>query len=257
LIQTLVISLSRLFLSNSVFLVTVHDPICTETGDLEAALYGSFLPIPSQDVFPVTEASEYARDKAPGAIIAKKERILINAERERIKLTVTNNGDRPIQVSKVILSLYMISPMRYFYKIGSHYHFIETNSALTFDRAKAYGKRLDIPAGTAVRFEPGDSKTVTLCSIAGAKIISGGNNLASGIVDLRKTDEILRSLVQKGFGHTPEPGAMEVTSNTDIGRDVYISMYGPTVGDRVRLGDTALWVEVERDEVSLTFQWQK
>lgn len=142
-------------------------------------------------------------------------------------------------------------------KVGSHYHFVETNSALTFDRGKAYGKRLDIPAGTAVRFEPGDSKTVTLCSIAGSRIISGGNNLASGIVDLRKTDEILRSLVQKGFGHTPEPGAMEVTSNTDIGRDVYISMYGPTVGDRVRLGDTALWVEVERDEVSLTFQWQK
>jgi urease len=133
-------------------------------------------------------------------------------------------------------------------KIGSHYHFIETNSALTFDRAKAYGKRLDIPAGTAVRFEPGDSKTVTLCSIAGAKIISGGNNLASGVVDQSRTDEIVKYLVQKGFGHTPEPGAMEVTASTDIGRDVYISMYGPTTGDRVRLGDTALWIEVERDE---------
>lgn len=139
----------------------------------------------------------------------------------------------------------MFSPV----KIGSHYHFIETNSALVFDRAKAYGKRLDIPAGTAVRFEPGDSKSVTLCSIAGAKIISGGNSLATGVCDLGRTDEIVNCLVQKGFGHVPEPGAMEIMASTDIGRDAYISMYGPTVGDRVRLGDTALWVEVERDEV--------
>lgn len=89
--------------SISVFLVTVHDPICTEAGDLEAALYGSFLPVPSQNVFPAIEASEYARHKAPGAVIAKKERILINAGRARIRLAVTNNGDRPIQVSKSVL----------------------------------------------------------------------------------------------------------------------------------------------------------
>lgn len=100
-----------------------------------------------------------------------------------------------------------------------------------------------------MRFEPGDSKSVTLCSIAGAKIISGGNSLASGVCDLSRTDEIVNCLVQKGFGHVPEPGAMEIMASTDIGRDAYISMYGPTVGDRVRLGDTALWVEVERDEV--------
>lgn len=134
-------------------------------------------------------------------------------------------------------------------QIGSHYHFIETNAALTFDRGKSYGKRLDIPAGTAVRFEPGDSRSVTLCAIAGEQVISGGNNLASGAVNFGRTDEIVKSLLQKGFGHTPEPGAMEVTAITDIGRDAYISMYGPTVGDRVRLGDTALWIEVERDEV--------
>jgi urease len=141
----------------------------------------------------------------------------------------------------------------WFVKIGSHYHFIETNSALTFDRAKAYGKRLDIPAGTAVRFEPGDSKTVTLCSIAGGKIISGGNHLAPGVVDLNRTDEIVTRLVQRGFGHAPDPGALEVTASTDIGRNEYIMMYGPTVGDRVRLGDTALWIEVEKDEVSTVF----
>lgn len=82
------------------FLVTVHDPICTEFGNLEAALYGSFLPIPPDDAFPVIEVSEYGAEKMPGAIIARKERITLNKGRERIKLRVTNNGDRPVQVSK-------------------------------------------------------------------------------------------------------------------------------------------------------------
>ncbi|KAF8235760.1 urease [Tricholoma matsutake] len=214
---------------DGVFLVTVHDPICTESGNLEAALYGSFLPIPSDSVFPPSDPSEYTPEKMPGAIIAKKERISINKGRKRISLRVANNGDRPIQV-------------------GSHYHFVETNKALAFDRAKAYGKRLDIPAGTAVRFEPGDVKTVTLCDIAGAGIISGGNRLASGVVQLDRREDILLGLIQKGFAHTPELGAMEVSVDTDMDRDTYISMFGPTVGDRARLGDTALWIEVEHDE---------
>jgi urease len=89
-------------LQSRVFLVTVHDPICTESGNLEAALYGSFLPIPSADVFPPTDPSEYEPQKAPGAIIAKKQRIVINKGRPRIRLQVANNGDRPIQVSYCI-----------------------------------------------------------------------------------------------------------------------------------------------------------
>lgn len=145
-----------------------------------------------------------------------------------MQLRVTNTGDRPIQ-------------------IGSHYHFVETNGALRFDRCKAYGKRLDIPAGTAVRFEPGDTKKVTLVEIGGAKVISGGNRLASGPLDLDRADEIVNGLVAKAFGHIPEPGALEVDVDTTISREVYISMFGPTVGDRVRLGDTPLWIEVEQD----------
>lgn len=215
-------------------MVTVHDPICTEDGNLEAALYGSFLPIPSQDLFPITPEEEYLPEKVAGAIIAKKEDIILNKGRERVQLTVTNNGDRPIQV-------------------GSHYHFIETNSALSFDRIKAYGKRLDIAAGTAVRFEPGDTKTVTLASIAGNKFISGGNSLATGYVDLLKGKGVLEMILQKGFAHVPEPGALEVIQDTRIGREKYISMFGPTFGDRVRLGDTDLWIEVEHDEVSFPF----
>lgn len=63
-----------------------------------------------------------------------------------------------------------------------------------------------------------------------------------------RTEEIVTSLVQKGFGHIPEPGILEVNEDTTIGRDAYVSMFGPTVGDKVRLGDTLLWIEVERDE---------
>lgn len=205
----------------------MHDPICTDSGDLGAALYGSFLPVPSNNKFPLLPPAPLSEN--PGAIVVRQNApIVINKDRSRVQLRVTNTGDRPIQ-------------------IGSHYHFIETNAALRFDRCKAYGKRLDIPAGTAVRFEPGDTKTVTLVEIGGAKVVSGGNRLASGPLDLGRADEIVNGLVAKAFGHTPEPGALEVSVNTTISREVYVSMFGPTVGDRVRLGDTPLWIEVEED----------
>lgn len=137
----------------------------------------------------------------------------------------------------------------FFSQIGSHYHFIETNPALTFDRARSYGKRLDIPAGTAVRFEPGDTKSITLTSIAGTRHISGGNNIATGIFDSSRTAHIVNALVARGFGHTPEPGALEVRGDNErtMSREVYASMFGPTTGDRVRLGDTSLWIEIEKD----------
>ena len=80
------------------FLVTVHDPICTESGDLAAALYGSFLPIPSESLFPLEPPEAYGRNSAPGAVVVRKESLVINKGRERTKLRVTNNGDRPIQV---------------------------------------------------------------------------------------------------------------------------------------------------------------
>ncbi|KAF8747634.1 Urease alpha-subunit, N-terminal domain [Rhizoctonia solani] len=213
---------------DGVFLVTVHNPICSDSGDLAIALYGSFLPIPSEDTFELENSSLYANDAAPGAVVVRREPIVINQGRDRIRLKVTNKGDRPIQV-------------------GSHYHFIETNAALDFDRGKAYGKRLDIPAGTAVRFEPGDPKYVNLVSIGGAQVIRGGNNLASGKAQLSRTDEIVKNLLACGFAHTPEPGALSVAEPNTMTREAYAGMFGPTTGDRVRLGDTGLWVEVEHD----------
>jgi urease subunit beta len=90
----------------------------------------------------------------PGEYFIKLGDIELNKGRKTLTLTVANSGDRPIQV-------------------GSHYHFFETNPALQFDRAKARGMRLDIAAGTAVRFEPGQSREVTLVAVAGARTIYG------------------------------------------------------------------------------------
>ncbi len=142
-------------------LVTVHHPIAAEHGDIDLALYGSFLPAPKgsgggfqdagQKPLP-TPSTEFAR---AGEVMLGANDIVINEGREPVQVKVTNRGDRPIQV-------------------GSHYHFAQTNRALDFDRATAAGRRLDIPAGTAVRFEPGESKTVALVEIAGNRVVRGG-----------------------------------------------------------------------------------
>ncbi|KAF9152826.1 hypothetical protein BGX20_005055 [Mortierella sp. AD010] len=117
------------------------------------------------------------------------------------------------------------------------------------DRALAYGRRLDIPAGSAIRFEPGEKKTVTTVSIAGKKRISGGNNLATGYVDPDRLQEIMSNLVARNFSHltqSPSLNEKEIPAY-EIPREVYQSFYGPTVGDRVRLGDSNLWIEIEKD----------
>ncbi len=143
-------------------LVTVHHPIVAEHGDHELALYGSYLTPPAPERAGGPPAAGLAG--APGEVMTADGAITLNEDRDAVSLTVANTGDRPIQV-------------------GSHYHFFETNRALAFDRRAAYGRRLDIPAGTAVRFEPGESKTATLVPIAGARVVRGGNAWASGPVD--------------------------------------------------------------------------
>ena len=122
-------------------LVTVHHPIAAQTGDRALALYGSFLPVDAAWRRSGRRRSSSAR--RPARSRAQAGELELNAGRAVTELPVTNRGDRPIQV-------------------GSHYPFAETNRVLDFDRARAAGKRLDIPAGTAVRFEPGDTKTVRL-----------------------------------------------------------------------------------------------
>ncbi|KAK3394337.1 putative urease [Podospora didyma] len=212
------------------YLVTVHNPVSTDDGDLARALYGSFLPIPSLDAFPLPEPAAYEATRQPGAVVCVKDvTVALNEGRRRIRLRVTSKGDRPIQV-------------------GSHYHFVETNPQLSFDRARAYGFRLDIAAGTSVRFEPGDTKTVGLVEIGGNRVIRGGNSLASGVVDLAQVDEIVARLQQAGFAHAPEPESADLVHEAfRMDRAAYATMFGPTTGDLVRLGATDLWIKVEKD----------
>jgi urease subunit gamma/beta len=154
-------------------LVTVHHPIVSSRGDMSLALYGSFLarqPPAAERV----RADTVVPSPQPGAIDPAAGELVLNAGRPTATLAVENRGDRPIQV-------------------GSHYHFVETNRALVFDRAVAYGMRLDIPAGTAVRFEPGETRTVRLVAIAGAQVIRGGINFANGPV----TEEVREQLSRK------------------------------------------------------------
>ncbi len=97
----------------------------------------------------------------PGEIFVKKGEIVCNEGRPTAKVKVTNTGDRPIQ-------------------IGSHFHFFEVNKAMAFERKDAFGMRLNIPAGTAVRFEPGEEKVVELVTLGGARRVVGINNLVNG-----------------------------------------------------------------------------
>ena len=100
----------------------------------------------------------------PGEIIPEQGEIQLNLGKEAKTVTVSNSGDRPVQ-------------------IGSHYHFFEANTALIFDRRSTLGMRLNIPAGTAIRFEPGDTTNVKLVPYAGLRIVHGFNSLVNGSLD--------------------------------------------------------------------------
>lgn len=118
----------------------------------------------------------------PGEIRSSEGTITLNEGRETTEVTVGNTGDRPVQV-------------------GSHFHFFEANAALEFDREAAYGMRLNIPAGTAVRFEPGDEQTVDLVAIGGKRRAHGMNGLVNGSVD-DDPSEALQRARDAGFRDT-------------------------------------------------------
>ena len=128
----------------------------------------------------------------PGELMPDETGLTINEGRETTEVTVANTGDRPVQ-------------------IGSHFHFFEVNAALAFDREAAYGMRLNVPAGTAVRFEPGDSKTVELVAIGGKRRVSGMNGLTEGTVDSGASEATKRAS-SAGFATTDES-----VSETDTG----------------------------------------
>jgi urease subunit gamma/beta len=176
-------------------LVTVHEPIAAERGDRALALYGSFLPVTPPaaagegDGESAHEDGDAGGGEAPGAYRILPGEIELNAGRRWASLRVTNTGDRPVQV-------------------GSHYHFTEVNRALVFDRVAALGMRLDVPAGAAVRFEPGETKTVSLVEIAGQRVVRGGNGLVDGPVDALDEATLLERVQAGGFGHAGGAGGV-------------------------------------------------
>jgi urease subunit gamma/beta len=117
----------------------------------------------------------------PGAYLIDEGEIELNANKQIITIEVENKGDRPVQ-------------------IGSHYHFFEVNKELDFDRTQAYGKRLDIPAGTSVRFEPGSSKEINLIDFSGKRYMSGFNGLVEGFLDDELTKENAMKNLAKFLG---------------------------------------------------------
>lgn len=116
----------------------------------------------------------------PGEYILAADDIVANVGRATAEVRVVNTGDRPIQV-------------------GSHFHFFEVNRALRFDREKAFGMHLNIPAGTAVRFEPGDDKTVTLVRLGGGAVVHGLNRLTEGGTTAAEMPAALRRAYESGF----------------------------------------------------------
>ncbi len=148
-------------------LVTVHEPVCDLNLNNDWALYGSGLQ-KTKDKIHINNVI----DDNPGAMEVGEGVIILNENRNTIELHVVNTGDRPIQV-------------------GSHYNFIDVNIALKFDRKASIGYRLNIPAGTAIRFEPGETKNVELVEISGSKIVYGGNNFVNGCVDNVAVDRIM------------------------------------------------------------------
>ena len=130
---------------------------------------------------PIRPGKKKVGGVSPGELDCEEGEIEINAGRRSVTIKVVNTGDRPVQ-------------------IGSHYHFFETNKALEFNRASAFGLRLDIPAGTAVRFEPGEAKEVVLTEFGGTQELYGLNNLTNGQVSSQDIkDQAMKRARARGF----------------------------------------------------------
>ena len=270
-------------------LVTVHEPIVAQRGDMKLALYGSGLPEPDddtfesksrqllpgyQDVSPAAQREEEAAAAATTPSTTKKRKLpdtsastsaaassslstistspfplahlpgdlipspltaahTLNSSSHSLPLTILNHSDRPIQV-------------------GSHYHLSDVNSALELDRRQALGRRLNVPAGTAVRFEPGERKTVQTVPIRGRRRVTGGNRIGQGNVgDEGHEQQVMARIAERGFRHTPAAAATpHPATAVTIPRSKYMAMYGPTTGDRIHLADTGLVAEVEWDFIT-------
>ena len=163
----------------------------------------------------------------PGEILFGEGPIALNAGRRTVEVDVENTSDHTIFVS-------------------SHYPFFEVNRRLVFDRAHAWGMHLDIPAGDSVRWRPGETQRVRLVAFGGRGVLVGFNRLTEGATSAERLAEGLERVRRAGYGHREEDARMA----GELSRQEYAARYGPTAGDRIRLGDTNLLALIERDETS-------
>ncbi|XP_022709384.1 uncharacterized protein LOC111272285 isoform X3 [Varroa jacobsoni] len=227
-------------------LVCLNYPITEARLPFDLALYGSFIQksalgismedtelqeseIEGESVNPQDNTENGHDIFKPGEVLTDDTSLVLNEGRLKRELRVTSVCDRPIQ-------------------IGSHFPFIEANPNLIFDRAVAYGMRLDIPSGMSVRFEPGDTKRIRLVELAGNKRIYGGNNISLGPLSDERLSCALDTVHVHGFRNANEKAAREpIDVPLEMKRHAYAENYGPSAGDRVRLGDTNLFIKVESD----------
>ena len=171
-------------------------------------------------------SEDSSKNSHVGEYITADGSITANDGKKILKLEVANTGDRPIQV-------------------GSHTHFAEANKALEFNREKSLGFHLNIPAGTSIRFEPGESKHVEVVEFGGTKTIYGLSGMVGGDLE-SKRESAIRNLHEHGFKSSLGE-VNEQTGSLEMERGRYVELFGPTIGDKVRLADTDLIMEIEKD----------
>lgn len=282
-------------------IITINEPISSENVNLEKAFHGSFLPIPSSDLFKskdqkavVSETVAAAVDDYvmidektidsnqvhPGKIVplgyaADKTECQKHDEDGEVddddmqgtdKKTKSNSNDdqfiRLNTTKKECVLIHVINLSKNFIKIGSHFNFVEANKMLQFDRTVAFGKRLNIPSGDFVQFEPNVSKCVPLVEISGLKVVKGGNNMIDGEINEETLKKTIKKISKRGFGNISQKPIekedtdlvnkefflnMPATCFIKLPRELYIAKYGPTIGDRIFLSDLNLAVVVEQD----------
>ena len=171
-------------------------------------------------------SDDSSKNSHVGEYITADGNITVNNGKKVLKLQVSNTGDRPIQV-------------------GSHTHFAEANKALEFNREKSLGFHLNIPAGTSIRFEPGESKHVEIVEFGGTKTIYGFSGMVGGDLE-SKRESAIRNLHEHEFKSSLDD-VNEQSNSLEIPRSRYVELFGPTTGDKVRLADTDLIMEIEKD----------
>lgn len=263
-------------------IIIIENPISEDDdGDLDLALYGSFLPKPNPDLFKLKEEKQITNvtsntddyiivnkniDPIIGQILPFKKLKNNEENNEDFEMEEELKSNDSIHLNKEATECILINvtntctkPIR----VGSHYNFIETNKMLTFDRQATFGMRLNIPSGDYIEFEPNTEQIVPLIHISGSRVVQGGNHLVDGEINDENLKKTMKKISKRAFGNIEQEKVFEQTDYErvnkeflinmptnwfiELPRDVYIKKYGPTIGDRIYLGDLNLICEIEKD----------